>query len=127
MGLALMIRPYLFSILVAAGIFLTIVSGLLLFEAFYSPGGSINWFYGFPFPWKENIEFYCSPLHPQACQSPIYLTEFNWFIFGVDVLFYWASDTAYSDCIPSIAAEKPAAWEATESLSTLFFLNRRSF
>jgi hypothetical protein len=83
-----MTRPYLWSILVVTGIVLTLVSGLQWTEIVVSPGGAILSYYGFPFPWKENVELVCSPLHPQACSSPIYLTEYNWFFFAVDVLFY---------------------------------------
>src|SRR5213594_443005 len=83
-----MTRFFIWPILVVAGIILTAASGLLLTEAFYSPGGEIDSFYGLPLPWKQDRELVCSPLHPQACQSPIYLTQFDWLVFAVDVLFY---------------------------------------
>src|SRR6266566_609898 len=83
-----MTRPYIWPILVATGIFLTIESGLVWTEMFFSPGGEIDSFYGLPLPWIEGRELVCSPLHPEACQSPIFLTQFDWFVFAVDVLFY---------------------------------------
>lgn len=83
-----MTRLFIWPILVAAGIILTTASGSFLTEAFYSPGGEIDSFYGLPLPWKENRELVCSPLYPQACQSPIYLTQFDLFAFAIDVLFY---------------------------------------
>ena len=81
-------RPYFWPVLVASAIVVTLVSGLIWTEMLYSPGGEIDSFYGLPLPWKENRELVCSPLYPQACQSHIYLTQFDWFIFAVDVLIY---------------------------------------
>ena len=90
------------------------VSGLLLSEGFYSPGGEIDSFYGLPLPWKERRELVCSSLYPQACQSLIYLTEFNWFVFAVDVLFYvgigYSAILIYTKCrriMPSGATRQP--------------------
>lgn len=77
-------------LILGTAILATFFSGLLLFLTVVSPGGSIDSFYGFPFTWKENIEFVCSPLHPQACQSPIYVTQYDWIVFALDVLFYIA-------------------------------------
>ena len=87
MRLGLLFR---FLIVLGAAILTTFFSGLLLFVTVVSLGGSIDSFYGFPLSWKENIEFVCSPLHPQACQSPIYVTQYDWGVFALDVLFYIA-------------------------------------
>ena len=78
------------SLVLAAAILATYFSGLLQILTVDSPGGSIGSFYGFPLTWKENIEFLCSPLYPQACQSPTYSTQYDWGIFALDVLFYLA-------------------------------------
>jgi len=84
-------RSLLFLLLLlSAAIIATLFTGLLLVLTLVSPGGSIDSFYGFPFTWKDNIEFVCSPLHPQACQSPIYVTQYDWGVFALDVLFYIA-------------------------------------
>ncbi len=82
----------LFRLLLALGaaILGTVSTGLFLVVTLYSPGGSIDSFYGFPLAWKEIIEFVCSPLHPQACQSPIYTTQYDWGSFALDVIFYIA-------------------------------------
>ena len=84
----LMPYPYFWPFLVASAITVTLVSGLIWTEMLYSPGGEIDSFYGLPLPWKQNRELVCSPLYPRACQSHIYLTQFDWFIFAVDVLIY---------------------------------------
>jgi hypothetical protein len=70
-------RPY-FWLVLALAIVLALVSGLIWTEMLFSPGGEIDSFYGLPFSLEENRELVCSPLHPQACQSPIYLTQFDW-------------------------------------------------
>ena len=90
-----MTRHYIWPILVATGIFLTIESGLVWTEMFFSPGGEIDSFYGLPLPWKESRELVCSPLHSEACQSPIFLTQFDWFMFAVDVLLKLRSSTKF--------------------------------
>ena len=77
-------------LVLGAAILATLFTGLFLVLTLVSPGGSIDSFYGFPFTWKDNIEFVCSPLHPQACQSPIYVTQYDWGVFALDVLFYTA-------------------------------------
>ena len=81
-------RLFIWPVLVVAGVGVAAASGLVWTETFARPGGEIDTFYGLPLSWKENIELVCSPLHPQACQSPIYLTVFDWVVFAIDVLFY---------------------------------------
>jgi hypothetical protein len=53
-----------------------------------NPGGTGQSDYGFPIAWKDDVVQYCAPFHPQACPSPIYNTNYNWFGFVADVLFY---------------------------------------
>jgi len=53
-----------------------------------NPGGSGSSEYGFPLPWKVNNALYCSPLHPQACPTPIYSSDYDWIAFTGDILFY---------------------------------------
>ena len=53
-----------------------------------NPGGSGSSDYGFPLPWKVNNVLYCSPLHPQACPTPIYSSDYDWIAFTGDILFY---------------------------------------
>src|SRR5437773_2151563 len=105
MRLALIFR---FLLVPGAAILATFFSGLLLFVTVVSPGGSIDSSYGFPLAWKENIEFVCSPLHPQACQSPIYVTQYNWAVFALDVLFYIAIGYGVFSIYTKYHARKPA-------------------
>ncbi len=96
------------SLVLAAAILATYFSGLLQILTVNSPGGSIGSFYGFPLTWKENIEFLCSPLYPQACQSPIYVTQYDWAVFALDVLFYTAIGYGVFSIYTKYHARKPA-------------------
>src|SRR5207247_9369886 len=53
-----------------------------------TPGGSGSSDYGFPLPWKVNNVLYCSPLHPQACPTPIYSSAYDLLAFTGDFLLY---------------------------------------
>ena len=53
-----------------------------------NPGATGQTDYGFPIPWKDEVVQYCSPLNRDACPNPIYNTNYNWFGFVADVLFY---------------------------------------
>ena len=79
---------FIWPVLAVAGLVVVAASGLVCNETFASPGGEVDTFYGLPLSWRENSELVCSPLHPQACYSPIYLTMFDWVAFAIDVLFY---------------------------------------
>src|SRR5207247_8517761 len=77
-------------LVLGAAILATLFTGLFLVLTLVSPGVSIDSVYGLPFTWKDNIEFVCSPLHPQACQSPIYVTQYDWGGFAFNVVSYTA-------------------------------------
>ena len=82
-------RLILLTILVGDGGILTYCSVFLPpTTTTINPGGSGSSDYGFPLPWKVNNALYCSPLHPQACPSPIYSSDYDWIAFTGDILFY---------------------------------------
>src|SRR6266487_1428785 len=97
-----MTRLYIWPILVATGIFLTIESGLVWTEMFFSPGGEIDSFYGLPLPWIEGRELVCSPLHPEACQSPIFLTNSTGSCLRLTFCFMSVLATEYFSSTPNI-------------------------
>src|SRR5437899_8965466 len=81
-----MVRPrliLLLIILVGMGVIITYCSVFLPpTTAMINPGGSGSSEYGFPSPWKVNNVLYCSPLHPQACPTPIYSSDYDWIGVG---------------------------------------------
>jgi hypothetical protein len=74
---------FLYSAIVVAGVLVSLATGLLSQTHVVYPPPEV-WNYGLPFSWKAVI-YIAGPTGPMP------VTDWNWFAFAIDALFYMAA------------------------------------